>query len=42
MTTIFPEINIDSYLVEHLTYKSETKVFTVSTERVGDWERINF
>ena len=42
MTTIFLEINNDSYLLEHLTYNSETKVFTVFTERVGDWERINF
>ena len=40
MTTIFLEINNDSYLLEHLTYNSETKVFTVFTERVGDWERI--
>ena len=42
MTTIFLEINNDSYLLEHLTYNSETKVFTVFTESVGDWERINF
>ena len=42
MTTIFLEINNDSYLLEHLTYNSETKVFTVLTERVGDWERGNF
>ena len=41
MTTIFLEINNDSYLLEHLTYKSETKVFTVLTERVGDWEKVN-
>ena len=36
MTKIFIEINNDSYLLEHLTYNSETKVFTVLTERVGD------
>ena len=42
MTTIFLEINNDSYLLENLTYNSETKVFTVLTERVGDWERVNF
>ena len=36
MTTIFLEINNDSYLREHLTYNSETKVFTVLTERIGD------
>ena len=42
MTTIFLEINNDSYLFEHLTYNSETKVFTVLTERVGDWKKINF
>ena len=40
MTTIFLEINNDSYLLEHLTYNSETKVFTVFTERVGDWEEL--
>ena len=42
MTTIFLEINNDSYLLEHLTYNSETKVFTVFTERVGDWEKVIF
>ena len=42
MTTIFLEISNDSYLLEHLTHNSETKVFTVLTERVGDCERINF
>ena len=42
MTTIFLEINNDSYLFQHLTYNSETKVFTVLTERVGDWEEIIF
>ena len=42
MTTIFLGINNDSYLLEHLTYNLETKVFTVLTERVGDWEKVNF
>ena len=42
MTAIFVEINNDSYLLEHLTYNSETKVFTVLTEGVGDWEKVNF
>ena len=42
MTTIFLEINKDSYLLEHLTYNSETKEFTVLTERVGDREKVNF
>ena len=42
MTKFFTEINNDSYLLEHLTYKSETKVFTVLTERVGDWKKVNF
>ena len=42
MTTIFLEINNDSYLLEHLTYNSDTKVFTVLTERVVDWEKVNF
>ena len=41
MTTIFLEINNDSSLLEHLTYNSETKVFTELTERVGDWEKVN-
>ena len=41
-TTIFLEIDNDSYLLEHLTYYSETKEFTVLTERVGDWEKVNF
>ena len=38
MTTIFLEVNNDSYLLDYLTYNSETKVFTVLTERVGDWK----
>ena len=42
MTTIFLEVNNDSYLLEHLTYNSETKVFTVLTETVGHWEKVNF
>ena len=42
MTTNFLEINNNSYLLEDSTYNSETKVFTVSTERVGDWEKVNF
>ena len=42
MTTIFLDINNDSYLLEHLTYNSETKVFTVFTERVSDWEEVIF
>ena len=41
MTTIFLEINNDSYFLEHLTYNSETKVFRVLTEKVGDWEKVN-
>ena len=42
MTTIFLEISNDSYLLERLTYNSETKVFTRLTERVGDWQKVNF
>ena len=42
MAKFFPEINNDSYLLEHLTYNSETKVFTVLTEGVGDWKKVNF
>ena len=42
MTTILLEINNDSYLLEHLTFNSETKLFTVLTKRVGDWEKVNF
>ena len=42
MTTISLEINNDTHLLEDLTYNSETKVFTVLTERIGDWEKINF
>jgi len=42
MTKFFLEINNDSYLPEHLTYNSETKVFTVFIERVGDWTKVNF
>ena len=41
MTTIFLEFN-NSYLLEHLTYNSETIVFTVLTERVGVWQKVNF
>ena len=42
MTKCFLEINRDSYFLEHLTYNSETKVVTALTERVGDWEEVNF
>ena len=42
MTTIFLEIINDSYLLEHSTYNSETKVFRVLTERVGGWKNVNF
>ena len=42
MTTIFPKINNDSYLLEHLTYNSESEVVTVLTERVGDCKKVNF
>ena len=42
MTTIFLEINNHSHLLERLTYNSETKVFTVLTERINDWEKVNF
>ena len=42
MSKFFLEINNDSYLLEHLTYNSETKVFTVFTERVDDWTKIKF
>ena len=41
MTTVFLEIKNDSYPIEHLTYNSETKLFTVLTERVGDWKKVN-
>ena len=34
MNTIFHEINNDFYLLEHLTYNSETKVFTVLTKEL--------
>ena len=36
MTTIFLEFNNDTYLLEHLTCNSETRVFTALKERVGD------
>ena len=39
MTTIFLEINNDFYLLEHLTYKSETNVFTVLTESFDEWKK---
>ena len=42
MTTIFLENINDSFLLEHLTYNSETKVFTVLTEGVGDWKNVDF
>ena len=42
MTTIFLEISNGSYLLQHLTFNSETKVFTVLTDRVGDWKKVNF
>ena len=42
MTAIFLEFNNDSYLLEHLTYNSETKLITVLTKRVGDWENVTF
>ena len=39
VTNFFLETNNDSYLLEHLNHNSETKVFTVLTERVGEWEK---
>ena len=36
MTTFSPENNNDSHSIEYLNYNSETKVFTVLTERVFD------
>ena len=42
MTIVFPEINNDSYLLEHLTYNSETNLTTLMTERVVDWKKVNF
>ena len=42
MTTVFLEINNDSYLIEHLTYNSDTKIFIVLTEGVDDSEKVNF
>ena len=42
MANYFLETNDDSYLLEHLTYKSATKVFTVLTERIGDSKKVNF
>ena len=42
MTTIFLEFNNDYYLLEHLTFNSETKVITVLTEIFGDWEKVFF
>ena len=42
MTTFFLEISNDFYLLGHLTYTSETKIITVLTERIGDWEKVNF
>ena len=42
MATMFLEINNDTYLLEHLTYNSENKVFMVLTERVGVREKVNF
>ena len=42
MTPMFLEILNNSYLLEHLTYNSETNVFTVLTERVGDWKKVSF
>ena len=39
MTTIFLEISNDSYLLEHLTYNSETEEFT-ALKNVGDWEKV--
>ena len=34
LTTIFPEINDDPYLLQHLTSDPETQVFKTLTERV--------
>ena len=41
-TTVLLEINNDSYLLEHLTFNSETEVFTVLTRKVADWKKVNF
>ena len=39
LTTFFLENNNDFYLLERLTYDTESKVFTILTERVGDWKK---
>ena len=41
MTKKSLEFNNVSYLLEHLTYHSETEVITILTERVGDWKKVN-
>ena len=41
-TTIFRENIDDSYLLEHLFYDPETKVFEILTERVDDWKKVTF
>ena len=42
LTTFFLKTNNNSYLLEHFTYNSETKLFTVLTKTVGDWKKVNF
>ena len=42
MTTMFLEINDDSYVLEQLTYDPETKAFTKLTERVGVGKKVTF
>ena len=39
MAKNFLEINNGSYLLDYLTYNSETKILTVLTDRVGDWKK---
>ena len=42
MTTISLEINRDSYLLVHLTYDPENKVYTKMKETDDDWRKVNF
>ena len=40
LTRVVFEINTDSYLIERLIYNPATKAFKITTERVGDWEKL--
>ena len=42
MTTIFPDINDEIYIVKCLTYNPTTKSYEIDTEKKDTWEKATF